>query len=246
MITTAIILAGGFGTRLRTVITDLPKPMAPVNELPFLNYQLNYLKHFGIKKVIISTGHLSEKITEYYKNSFNGMSVEYVHESTPLGTGGGIRLAAEKCKDTEAIVLNGDSFFDVNLNEFYKQHQINKVHFSIAVRQVKEASRYGTILLGHFSENTTSADLNKVISFQEKNGEVKEGIINGGIYIIDTTKYIELTKPEINFSIEKDFFEIQCKQQNIAAFKSEGYFIDIGVPEDYLKAQNDFKEFKYR
>jgi D-glycero-alpha-D-manno-heptose 1-phosphate guanylyltransferase len=101
-------------------------------------------------------------------------------------------------------------------------------------------------LLGQFDDTVKTSEHNKVISFQEKNGEIKEGIINGGIYIIDSEKYIELTKAEINFSIEKDFFEIQCKKQNIAAFKSDGYFIDIGVPEDYLKAQNDFKEFKYR
>src|SRR5687767_6830266 len=125
MLDTAVILAGGFGTRLKTVIADLPKPMAPINENPFLDYQFQFLKHHGIKKVILSIGHMAEKIQEYYKNNFQGIDISYVIENTPLGTGGGIRLALKSSGSREVFVLNGDSFFDVDLAAFYKQHQIS-------------------------------------------------------------------------------------------------------------------------
>lgn len=250
MLNTAIILAGGFGTRLQTVVSDVPKPMAPVNGLPFLNYQLNYLKHYGIKNVIISVGYLAIKIKEYYKDSFNGMSIYYANELTPLGTGGGIRLALEKADSKQVIVLNGDSFFDVDLNEFYRNSYLHESDFSIAIRKVENAGRYGTIELGKYvlpggiTENLEK--FFKVAAFKEKSGNEGEGFINGGVYILNKKQFFKFTKPNHTFSIEKDFFETQCANQDIGAFISDGYFIDIGVPEDYLKAQHDFKEFKYR
>ncbi|MBL7921623.1 MAG: nucleotidyltransferase family protein [Bacteroidia bacterium] len=236
MITTAIILAGGFGTRLQSVVSDLPKPMAPVNDQPFLNYQLNYLKHYGIKKVILSLGYLPEKIKDFYGYNFNGIEIEYVIEKDPLGTGGGIRLALEKCTAEKVFVLNGDSFFDVELNKFYKLHTTNNSEISLALRKVNNAARYGTI----------EKDKNsRIISFIEKKGVEKEGLINGGVYILDKKIYSTLTPANKNFSIEKDFFEKQLQVIQIKGYEFEGYFIDIGIPEDYAKAQHDFKGFKY-
>ncbi len=236
MITTAIILAGGFGTRLQSVVSDLPKPMAPVNDQPFLNYQLNYLKHYGIKKVILSLGYLPEKIKDFYGDNFNGIKIDYVIEKEPLGTGGGIRLALEKCDEERVFVLNGDSFFDVDVNEFFKLHSNNNSDISLALRKVNNAERYGTI-----EKNKD----NRIISFKEKSGEVKEGTINGGVYILNKKIYSALTPANKNFSIEKDFFEKQLQSVKISGFEFEGYFIDIGIPEDYTKAQHDFKGFKY-
>ncbi len=250
MIDTAVILAGGFGTRLQSVVTEVPKPMAPVNDIPFLNYQLMYLKHYQVKQVIISVGYLAEKIKHYYKDSFNGIAISYANEQTPLGTGGGIRLALEKVDSKQAVVLNGDSFFDVNLNEFYRCHYLHEADFSIAVRKVSHANRYGAIELGkyflpsHIVEGVS--DFYKVNSFNEKSTNEGEGIINGGVYIINKKQFFKYTKPRHQFSIEKDFFETQCSKINIGAYLNEGYFIDIGIPEDYLKAQHEFKEFKYR
>src|ERR1700754_2334388 len=106
MLQTAIILAGGFGTRLQSVVSDLPKPMAPVNGQPFLNYQLRYLKKYGIKNVILSVGYRHDKIKQHYKNDFEGLQVNYAVEAQPLGTGGGIRLAMTECSEPEALVLN--------------------------------------------------------------------------------------------------------------------------------------------
>ncbi len=250
MINTAIILAGGFGTRLQSVVNDVPKPMAPVNGIPFLNYQLNYLKYYGITQVILSVGYLAEIVKNFYKDSFNGISISYANELTPLGTGGGIRLALEKVESKQAIVLNGDSFFDVDLNEFYRNHYSHEAEFSLAVRKVPNANRYGAIELGkyflpsHVSHSVS--DYYKVNSFKEKTTNEGEGVINGGVYILNKKEFFKHTKPRHNFSIEKEFFETQCTTLDIGAYLSDGYFIDIGIPEDYLKAQNEFKEFKYR
>jgi D-glycero-alpha-D-manno-heptose 1-phosphate guanylyltransferase len=241
---TAIILAGGFGTRLQSVISEVPKPMAPINGVPFLNYQLNYLKYFGITQVIMSVGYLAEKIKAYYKNSFNGILIDYAYEETPMGTGGGIRLALQKTESKEVLVLNGDSFFEVDLKEFYRQHHAHQLNFSIATRRIENAGRYGTIELERNTQE--SENFFKIKTFKEKSNLETEGVINGGVYILNNEQFCILTNPLQNFSIEKDFFEIQSAKQNIGAFLSNGYFIDIGVPQDYTKAQHDFKEFRYK
>lgn len=237
MLTEAVILAGGFGTRLQTVVNDVPKPMASVNSQPFLNYIFAYLKHFGIKHVVLSTGYLADKISDFYKSEFNGIQISYTKEETPLGTGGGIRLALEKCYTKNILVLNGDSFFDVNLNQYYNQHCSFKSDCSLALRRVKNASRYGTIKLG---------DTGVIKAFREKDGEEKPGLINGGVYILNRDLFLNKTKLGEAFSIEKDFFEKRINELNIFGFEHQGYFIDIGIPEDYTTAQDDFKRFEYR
>lgn len=237
MLTEAVILAGGFGTRLQTVVSDVPKPMAPVNSKPFLDYIFIYLKHFGIKHVVLSTGYLSDKISNCYGNEYLGIRVSYAKEETPLGTGGGIRLSLEQCYTKNILVLNGDSFFDVDLNQYYNQHTSFKSDCSLALRYVEDAARYGTIKLG---------DMDVIRAFKEKNGEPKPGLINGGVYILGMELFLAKTQAGIAFSIEKDFFEKRINELNIFGFEHKGYFIDIGIPEDYTRAQNDFKEFKYR
>lgn len=237
MLETAIILAGGFGTRLKTVVSDLPKPMAPINGDPFLDYQLRYLKHAGIRQAIISVGHLAEKIQDHYGVHFNGLDIRYVRESTPLGTGGGIRLALEACADKNALVLNGDSFFDVDLKHFHDRHAAGGAQISLALRKVSDAARYGTI-----ERDKTE----RIVSFREKNGLSKPGVINGGVYILNKALYLEATPAGTPFSIEKDFFEKNLDTFVMKGFEFDGYFIDIGIPEDYAKAQHDLKGFKYR
>ncbi len=237
MLNTAIILAGGMGTRLKTIISDLPKPMAPIMNVPFLTYQLNYLKHFGIKKVIFSVGYLSEKIIAHYNQSFENISIEYSIEKNPLGTGGGIRMAMSNLKEDLVLILNGDSFFDLDLEQFYNLHLEQKSDFSLALRYVNNSERYGNI---EFNSS------NQITSFIEKNQLNQSGYINAGVYILSKKLYLQNTKPDINFSIEKEFFEKQLNQLIIKGFEFKDYFIDIGIPEDYLKAQDDFKEFKYK
>ncbi|MBS1651893.1 MAG: nucleotidyltransferase family protein [Bacteroidetes bacterium] len=232
---TAIILAGGFGTRLKNVVSDVPKPMAPINEQPFLSYILKYLKHYNVKQVVLSTGYLSDIIINHFQNNYKDILITYSNEILPLGTGGGVRLAMEKCNANEILVLNGDSFFDIDLNKFYNQHHLSNSNFTLALRKVENASRYGTI---HLEDNI-------IKQFKEKNNEHTQGLINAGIYILNKNLYLNNTAKNIPFSIEKDFFEKNTSTLNIHGFEYNDYFIDIGIPEDYLKAQNDFKRFKY-
>ncbi len=158
--------------------------MATVNDKPFLDYQFLYLKHYGIKKIILSVGHLHEKISSHYGTNFNGIEIDYAIEKDPLGTGGGIRMAIEKCNSKSVLVLNGDSFFDINLNSFYNQHSRFMSDCSLALRKVEDAGRYGTIKQG----------TNCVItSFTEKSGEASPGLINAGIYILDKELYLQKT-----------------------------------------------------
>jgi len=232
-----VILAGGFGTRLHTVVSDVPKPMAPVNDQPFLNYIFLYLKHFGITHVVLSTGYLSEKIADYYQNEYLGIKISYTKEEILLGTGGGIRLALEKCYTKDVLVLNGDSFFDVDLNVYYDQHTSFKSDCSLALRKVENAARYGTITLG---------DISTIKEFKEKDNLEVSGLINGGVYILNRELFLQKTEAIKSFSIEKDFYEKRINELHMFGFEHQGYFIDIGIPEDYKKAQDDFKGFKYR
>lgn len=236
MLQEAIILAGGFGTRLKEVVSDVPKPMAPVNGKPFLDYLLNYLSHYGIKKVVLSVGYLAEKISDHYGSHFNGLEISYAIEKEPLGTGGGIKMALKQCSTQEVLVLNGDSFFDINLRSFYNNHSEAISDCSLALRRVSNAARYGTITLDEF-------DL--IEDFREKTNVPQEGIINAGVYILNRETYNTETPKSKNFSIEKDFFEKKLNKLSMHGFIYTGYFLDIGIPEDYKKAQHDFKTFKY-
>jgi D-glycero-alpha-D-manno-heptose 1-phosphate guanylyltransferase len=235
-IRTAVILAGGFGTRLRNVISDLPKPMAPVNGKPFLEYLLLYLHKYGIKHAVLSTGHLSEKIVSHFGNEFQGMKISYSHEESPLGTGGAVKLALSSCEDDEVLVMNGDSFFEVDAFRFYELHHESKADVSLALRSVDDASRYGKILI--------DSD-NRIIDFKEKSDQSSPGRINGGIYLIRRKIFLDNTPETVSFSIEKDFFEKKCRQLMIKGFEFNGWFIDIGIPEDYNRAQNEFKKFAH-
>lgn len=236
MIKEAVILAGGFGTRLQSIINDVPKPMAPINDIPFLNYILKYLKFYNIEHVVFSVGYLSNKIKEYYKNEFHGISISYAEETTPLGTGGGIRLSLQQCDTQNCLVLNGDSFFDVNLISFYNQFVKTQSDCILALRKIENAARYGTIKLN---------DSKQIIEFKEKDGNEISGLINGGVYILNRNIFLENTPADISFSIEKDFFETKLTDINVTGVEYPNYFIDIGIPADYEKAQHEFKKFKY-
>lgn len=234
--TEAIILAGGFGTRLQAVVNDVPKPMAPVNGKPFLDYIFLYLKHYGITRVILSTGYLAHKIADRYERSFDGMQVSCAVEKRPLGTGGGIRLAMQHCITDDILVLNGDSFFDVDLSVYHAQYKRSAAAGSLALRKVENAARYGTIRMG---------DDNRIAAFKEKDSVETPGLINGGVYLLNRELFLANTPETQAFSIEKDFFETKLSEITLCGFEHEGYFIDIGIPEDYKKAQEDFKSFKY-
>lgn len=231
----AIVLAGGFGTRLKSVIADIPKPMALINGRPFLEYQLNYLKQFGIDKIIFSVGYKFEFIQHHFGDNFNGLKIEYAIEESPLGTGGGINLALKKAVSENVFVINGDTLFDINLQELEKLHLQKKSAFTIALRQIEDVSRYGSVEInGDFH----------IKSFLEKGEKSGNGLINGGTYLIKSDFFDSLHLPSV-FSLEKDCLEKQVKIQTIIGIPFSEYFLDIGIPEDFKKAQDEFKHIGY-
>ena len=228
-----IILAGGLGTRLRSEVKDVPKCMAPVAGKPFLWYLLKYLTRFDVSNVILSVGYLREVIFDWvaeHKSEFP-FTFEYAIEEEPLGTGGGIKLALSKAYDNEVVILNGDTFFDVELNDFVRLHSDSKKYISLALKPMKNFDRYGTVNL----------ESNGVISAFNEKKYCAEGLINGGVYVISRNSPLFSGLPD-KFSFETAVLEPQCVSGNLFGVIQNGYFIDIGIPEDYHKADKDFYE----
>ena len=220
----AVILAGGMGTRLRSVIKDVPKPMAPVNGKPFLFFVLQWISGYSVEKIILSLGFKPGTVRNYFGDSFSGIPVEYVVEDQPLGTGGAVKYAARLTEGDDFVVINGDTFFPIDLKKFYDFHVEKSSLFSIALKRMKESDRYGTV---ECHEDT-------ILRFREKEF-CSEGLINGGIYLINR-KYLESKKlPEV-FSIEKDLMEKEAGTGILKAQIFDDIFIDIGIPEDYKRA----------
>ena len=229
-LTEAIVLAGGMGMRLRGVIQDIPKPMSPINGIPFLVYVLRYLKKQSIQRVILAVGYKRELIQDYFGETYEGMDIVYVYEEVLLGTGGGIQQAIYQAKTENVAIVNGDTFFEADLLEMYAQHKKFNANLSIAVRKMYDFDRYGTV-----DFNTQ----NEVFAFVEKQ-KAKEGYINGGIYILNKAYFLSKNLPK-KFSFEKDFMERFVGTDNsrfmVKSFSELTYFIDIGIPEDYQRAQ---------
>ncbi len=235
MIREAIVLAGGLGTRLSGVIGDLPKALAPVNGRPFLDYQLAYLAFSGVKRVIIAAGYMHQKIMTQYGDRFGSLQLDYSVETEPLGTGGALKQAIQLTKYNPVLVLNGDTFFEVELSKFLDFYRRRNAKIAIVTREVENTSRYGSVEVEWDGEIT---------AFNEKTETGGKGRINGGIYLIDKNVFLNADLPD-KFSLEKDFFENVYKSQKIYAMLCRRYFIDIGVPEDYAKTKDDFSYFRY-
>lgn len=231
----AIILAGGKGSRLQKQVSDVPKPLAPVNNQAFLDYILKHLKAYGFKKIILSVGYKHELILQHYGNDFLGMEIDYAIESKALGTGGGIKLSMQKTSDKNVFVFNGDSFFDIDLKQFKALHENYNSIFSIALRKNHKIDRFGAV---RTDKN------NRIIEFAEKGKYKGVGLINAGIYLINKDKFLKFNLAE-KFSLEYDFLEKNCNKNPFYGFRFDDYFIDIGVPLNYYIAQNEFRNFKY-
>ncbi|WP_139453830.1 D-glycero-D-manno-heptose 1-phosphate guanosyltransferase [Campylobacter armoricus] len=213
----AIVLAGGLGTRLKSVVQDLPKPMAPINGKPFLAFVLEYLKKQGITEIVLSVSYKYELIQEYFKDEFDGMKIYYNIEKELLGTGGAIKDAL-KFIQNQAFVLNGDTIFDIDL----KKLVLNDSKICITLKQMQNFDRYGTVNVD---------DQGIVTSFEEKVFK-KQGLINGGIYLLKKDIFDEFDL-EKKFSFE-EFLQINYKILKIQTQIFDDYFIDIGIPQDYL------------
>lgn len=225
-IRTAIVLAGGLGTRLRSVLQDLPKPMAPIGERPFLSYLLHSLEAYGIEETILSVGYRREAIVEHYGESYGRMRLRYAVEEEPLGTGGGIYLACRMTDDEDVLILNGDTLFDVNLKSLVAAHFNSTAAITLSLKPMRDFDRYGTVELD---------EEERILAFHEKK-PCTEGLINGGVYALRNDLWHRIAKAE-RFSFEKDVLERYLDVLDFRGYVSGGYFIDIGIPEDYARAQ---------
>lgn len=224
----AIILAGGMGTRLRSVIKDIPKPMAPIHERPFLSLLLDELAEQGFQHVILSTGYRHEVIEEYFGQHYQGMQLSYSREDEPLGTGGAVRKAFQKVSAKEVFLLNGDTMFRVDLKEMQGFHHQQKADLTMALKPMQDSSRYGVVETEDY----------RVVGFHEKRSQ-QSGLINGGIYLLGQHLYDHLLTMDEKFSFERDFMEVHYRDLKMLAFSSDAYFVDIGIPEDYERAHQE-------
>ncbi len=235
MINEAVILAGGLGTRLRPAVRHLPKSMAEINGRPFLDYQLGYLEEWGIEHIVISVGYKSEIIKKHFGPSFKSKEIDYAVENEPLGTGGGTKKSFESIKGDAAFILNGDTFFKVDLQQLFEFKKNKEIHVCMSLLKVDDVSRYGSV--------ETDKDF-RITGFAEKGIKKGKGYINGGVYIIDKNYFLDFDFPD-KFSIEKDFFEKYYQKEQFYGMVSNSYFIDIGIPEDYERAKKEFKKLQY-
>ena len=227
----AIVLAGGLGTRLASRLQGLPKPMAPVAGRPFLEILLTQLRRSGCTRVLLSVGHRHQVIQEHFGEAFGGMAVDYVVESAPLGTGGAIRLALERASEPSVLVLNGDTFLDADYAGMMRFHAEEGAEVTLAVVRRDDVSRYGGVTI----------DGRRIAGFAEK-GRTGPGWSNAGTYVLTRSLAWPVALPE-KFSIEHDFFVPEVARLRPAAYKVDGYFLDIGVPEDYDRAQTELAGF---
>ena len=228
----AIILAGGLGTRLRSEVKDVPKAMALIQGRPFMEYLLDHLISEGVTKIIFSVGHKSEIIQDHFANQYRDCEIVYAVETTLLGTGGAIKNAMQFATEEHVIVVNGDSLFIADLKAQYMAHTAQKAAVTLALNAMRNIERYGTVDL---DENQ------RITQFNEKQ-PLEKGIINAGVYIFDVAQFRAVDFPE-KFSIEKEFFETHLENLHFHGHTTQGYFLDIGIPKDFKKAQYEIGLF---
>ena len=226
----AIILAGGLGTRLRSVVPELPKCMAPVGGQPFIGHVIDHFKNEGIHRFIFALGYKSESFEEFLASKLSPSDFELSTETEPLGTGGAIKKACALVNGKTAIIANGDTLFKIHLNKLIPFHHMCGADCTLALKPMKDFNRYGVV------------ELNKdysVKSFQEKR-QYNEGLINGGLYALHAKKFLAEDLP-MKFSFEKDYLEKYYQSRRIFGVIQDEYFIDIGIPEDYERALKEIK-----
>ena len=227
--TKAIILAGGLGTRLNSVLINLPKPLAPINGKPFLEYQMDFWIHQGIDHFVLSVGYLKEKIMDYFGDHYQNIPINYAIEDTPLDTGGGLLKALDFITSDEPIlVLNGDTFFKVDLKVLKNFHQNRASIWTFSLFRTSEVGRYMEIHI----------DPSGKVKFMDQQDKEKERLSNGGVYLIDplVVKALGFKSGE-KISLENGILKkLSSNFLDIYGMEFEGQFIDIGVPDDYKRA----------
>ncbi len=227
---TALVLCGGLGTRLRDINSELPKSMVPVAERPFLEYVCDYLLSQGVTKAIFAVSYKKEYIIEHFRYQYKNLDIAYSVESEPLGTGGAVKHAINQYSSNSNelfLILNGDTLMEYQLTDMLKKLHEQTTDLVMCLKYMEDTNRYGRV--------ETRAD--KVTRFAEKQSG-SSGLINAGVYLINT-KLTQQFPQRASFSFEKDVLEKMVHSHCVMFTISTGYFIDIGVPKDYLKAQTD-------
>lgn len=232
---TAIILAGGLGTRLRDAVPDLPKCMAPVAGVPFITYVIRYLLSQGIEKFIFSVGYKYDIIQEFLDTHYPTLNIQYSIEAAPLGTGGAVKSACSKASEKTVLIVNGDTLFKARLDKLFSFHHKTGSTCTLSLKPINNFDRHGVVELNQDYS---------IKSFKE-NQFYESGLINGGVYALDVEKFLAEKLPE-KFSFEKDFLQKvqeqpQFNQNSLYGIVQDEYFIDIGIPEDYKRAQEELK-----
>jgi D-glycero-alpha-D-manno-heptose 1-phosphate guanylyltransferase len=225
----AIVLAGGYGTRLALVLEGIPKVLAPVGGRPFLELLLKLLKQKGMERVILSVGYMASNIRDHFGDSFDGLEIAYSVEEEPLGTGGAVVKALKMASTDPVFVMNGDTFVDVDYAEMLARHVDAGAPVSIAVAQVPDCTRFGRVVI----------EQEHVAGYTEK-GYSGPGVISAGTYVMKRDVFAPFDLPTA-FSLEMGFFARYMRQLHPLAFPTSGGFIDIGIPEDLARAQTELQ-----
>jgi len=230
---TAVVLVGGEGTRLRPLTNTTPKPMLPLLGRPLLQYTFDHLAAAGVRHVTLACGYLPTQIQAYFGSRLNGFALDYKVEPEPLGTGGGIRFAANGV-DSTFLALNGDSLREADLARLVAFHREREAKATILLTKVSDASRYGLVRV---------ADDGRVLGFLEKPDaeEIDSDFINAGLYVLEPD-VLELIAPGRPVSIERDVFPVLAERAQLYALALPGYWLDVGTPESYLQAHLDLVE----
>ncbi|MBC7848740.1 MAG: nucleotidyltransferase family protein [Chitinophagaceae bacterium] len=221
-----IILAGGLGTRLKSAVPDLPKCMAPVAGKPFLSYVIDHCLEQGLNRFIFSLGYKHETVEDYLSDKHSLLDMEYVIEEEPLGTGGAIQLAIAGVAGKDVLILNGDTLFKFDLPSLQNLHSFTNADCTLALKPMQKFDRYGVVRLD---------DDKFITSFEEKKF-YSEGLINAGAYCLNTERFRNEKHPD-HFSFEKDYLEPKAGTKKLSGLVQEKYFIDIGIPADFERAQ---------
>ncbi len=234
----AILLAGGLGTRLRSVVSDRPKPMALIEEKPFMEYVVHELSRHGITDIIFAVGYKGSMVEEYFGDGRRFVSpdgrrltVRYAYEEELLGTAGAIKNAGRLVTEDTFFVLNADTFYQIDYSRLVRLQAEAGLSMALVLREVPDVSRYGQAVLQD----------GRLTGFNEKTAERKPGTINGGVYLMRRELLDEI--PEGKVSLENEMIPRWLEEgRALGGFVNDGYFIDIGIPEDYFRFIEDVKK----
>jgi len=228
---TAVILAGGLGTRLRNVVTDRPKPLAEINGKPFVVYLLDQLADAGLRQVILCTGYRAEQVVRTLGMNYRQLSLYYSQEKQPLGTAGALRLALPLLTSDIILVMNGDSFCECDLVAFWEWHTVRQATLSLLLTRVSDVSRYGQV-----EQDADSV----IVRFAEKQSVAagQSGWVNAGVYLMSRSAIAQFA-PDQAISLERDIFPSWIGH-GLCGYRGGRRFIDIGLPETLQLAHQFF------